>query len=229
MSFQETHPYNGECMPADTRILIVGTAPPPRFSNPRCKGTRPHKFDFDFFYGSGYNNMWLWLNQIAAEQGTALPNDEANAEVYGEAARNYLRKNRLWMKDVLQTYQRKPGHECGSSDDDIVKPRPSECTNFFEVLAKYLSIEALAFTSNKAAEWSFAAMGEPDHLRIFHDARDGRRNGDLAQPFHRMERGGRDVKFFLLPSPSGRAASNVQAINIYRSVFLLSGGVKVVF
>jgi hypothetical protein len=47
----ETHPYNlRETIPDETRLLIVGTAPPPRFSNPACGGMRG--LDFDFF---------LWL------------------------------------------------------------------------------------------------------------------------------------------------------------------------
>jgi hypothetical protein len=55
----ETHPYNSEPIPDNVRLLIVGTAPPPRFSNPQCEGVGAHKLDFEFFYGSGHNNMWL--------------------------------------------------------------------------------------------------------------------------------------------------------------------------
>ncbi len=139
MSCAEKHPYNSEPMPANVRLLIVGTAPPPRFSNPQCEGVRAHKLDFNFFYGSGDNNMWLLLNKIAANEGRALPNDEASAHEYGEAAREYLRRNPLWMKDVLQTYRRKTGRECSSADDDIIKPLPGECVNFAEVLVQHPS------------------------------------------------------------------------------------------
>lgn len=83
----ETYPYNSEPMPANVRLLIVGTAPPPRFSNPQCEGGRAHKLDFNFFYGSGHNNMWLWLNQIAADQEMALPNDDTGAQEYRKSAR----------------------------------------------------------------------------------------------------------------------------------------------
>jgi hypothetical protein len=213
MSYPETHPYNSEPLSDNVRLLIVGTAPPPRFSNPRCKGKEAHKLDFDFFYGSGHNNMWFWLNQIAACQGTPLPNDEAKSEEYGKAARDYLRRNRLWMKDVLQTYRRKPGCECNSGDDDIVKPLRSECVNFAEVIVQHPLIAALAFTSYKAAEWSFMAMGQPDHSRVDRDLTAG-----LTKPFHRMRISGREIRFFLLPSPSNRAVPSLEAVDIYKAV-----------
>jgi hypothetical protein len=218
MSVTETHPYNSEPIPNNARLLIVGTAPPPRFSNPQCKGVGVHKLDFEFFYGSGHNNMWHWINQIAVDQGIPLPSDEAEAEEYRKAAREYLIQNRLWMKDVLQTYRRKPARECSSRDDDIVEPLPGECINFAEVVVQHPSIEALAFTSHKAAGWSFMAMGQPDCLRAYCERSPNDRTMDLTEPFHRTSIGGREIKFFLLPSPSGRAVSNSEAIDIYKAV-----------
>lgn len=218
MSVTETHPYNSEPIPDNVRLLIVGTAPPPRFSNPKCEGVGAHKLDFEFFYGSGNNNMWLWLNQIAADQGVPLPNDETEAQAYRKAARDYLIHNRLWMKDILQTYRRKSGRECSSSDDDIIEPLPGECINFAEVVMQQPSIEALAFTSHKAAAWSFMAMGQPDRLRAYCEHLPNDRTIDLTEPFHRTNVGGREIEFFLLPSPSGRAASNSGAISIYKAV-----------
>lgn len=217
MSFTERHPYNSEPLPANVRLLIVGTAPPPRFSNPQCEGVRAHKLDFSFFYGSGHNSMWLWLNKIAADQGRALPNDEASAQEYGEAARAYLRRNRLWMKDVLQTYRRKTGRECSSADDDIITPLPGECVNFAEVLVQHPSIEALAFTSHRAFEWSLMAMEQSARLSAYRKPRRNDR-AHRTEPFDRMKIGGREIKFFLLPSPSGRAVSCCEAIDIYRTV-----------
>ena len=218
MSFPEKHPYNAEPMPAAVRSVIVGTAPPPRFSNPQCEGFGAHKLDFNFFYGSGHNNMWLWLNKIAADQGRALPNDEASAHEYGEAAREFLRRNRLWMRDVLQTYRRKTGRECSSADDDIIKPLPGECVNFAEVLVEHPSIEALAFTSHRAFEWALVAMGQSARLRAYRERVRNDRTIDRAQPFDQIKIGGREINLFLLPSPSGRAVSNSEAIDIYRNV-----------
>ena len=219
-----THPYNSEPMPANVRSLIVGTAPPPRFSNPKCEGVRAHKLDFKFFYGSGHNNMWLWLNRIAASQRRALPNDDSSAQEYGEAARAFLRQNGLWMKDVLHTYPRKAGRECSSNDDDIIKPLHGECINFVEVLVQHPSIEALAFTSHRAFQWSLMAMGQPDRSSTYRERWCDDRTMDLAQPFDRMMIGCREIKFFRLPSPSGRAVSNSKANTIYKAVLFETVG-----
>jgi hypothetical protein len=80
MATKETHPYNlRETIPDETRLLIVGTAPPPRFSNPACKGTRP--LDFDFFYGSEDNYMWEFLENISKEiDRKKLFADDASSE-----------------------------------------------------------------------------------------------------------------------------------------------------
>jgi hypothetical protein len=57
----EHHPYNHrEEVPQETRLLIIGTAPPPRFSNPAFRIMK--ELDFDFFYGSEDNYMWEFLD-----------------------------------------------------------------------------------------------------------------------------------------------------------------------
>src|SRR6478736_252206 len=107
MSYMETHPYNSEPIPDNARLLIVrDRAATQVLESPMRRGWSA-QLDFEFFYGSGHNNMWLWLNQIALDQGMPLPNEETEAQEYRKAARDYLIKNRLWMKDVLQTYRRK--------------------------------------------------------------------------------------------------------------------------
>ncbi len=64
---KETHPYNHhEAIPDGTCKLIVGTAPPPRFSHPRSTDKvclRP--CDLDFYYGSEDNFMWEFLERIS--------------------------------------------------------------------------------------------------------------------------------------------------------------------
>ena len=65
----EEHPYNkAYFIPESTETVIVGTAPPPQFSNPTLGGRR--EMDADFYYGSEDNYMW-WeiLNSIAKDAG----------------------------------------------------------------------------------------------------------------------------------------------------------------
>src|ERR1700693_4108094 len=125
----ETHPYNLSpkfSIPDDTRLLIVGTAPPPRFSNPASKDRRG--LDFDFFYGSEDNYMWEFLDNIAEEiDDEKLFADDASSEDCCDAARKFLQRHKIWMCDALQTYHRKEGMEWSASDADIV---PEQLTDF---------------------------------------------------------------------------------------------------
>jgi hypothetical protein len=62
------------------------------------------------------------------------------------------------------------------------------------------------------------AMGQPARSRACRKHRRNDRVMDRTQPFDRMKIDDREIKFFLLPSPSGRAISNSEAINIYQTV-----------
>ena len=218
-TFKETHPYNlQERIPDGTRILIVGTAPPPRFSNPNCEKVRAHRLDFKFFYGSGDNYLWKWMNEIAAEKGTPLPSDEAGPEEYSAAARSFLKAHKIWMKDVLQTYQRKPEDPCGAADTSLKPPRVEDCTNFLEVLEEHPSVEAVVFTSELAGAWTFMAMRDQELLRDYQQAfksHKAQEKGKVEnayvdfkkEPFHAAEICGRQIIFFIAISPSQRSGS----------------------
>ena len=133
VAFVETHPFHDEHpIREGTRTLVVGTAPPPRFSNPNCalKGVDP--LDFPFFYGSGKNGFWEIINRIAASMDTPLPSDSAPASEYLPKACDFLRVHKIWMKDVLQTYQR--SEECSSLDKHISDPKDEDLTDFRRVL-----------------------------------------------------------------------------------------------
>jgi hypothetical protein len=157
MTSEEKHPYNlCEKIPDDTRVLIVGTAPPPRFSKDTCGCLR--EGDFTFFYGAEENYMW-WglLNQIAKEieQNEFLDEGMSNEQCCS-AARAFLRRRKLWMRDVLQIYHRNEGAECSSDDSDIVRDKLTE----FRPILELRDLRILALTSEKAAEWTFDALYE---------------------------------------------------------------------
>jgi hypothetical protein len=100
-----THPYNkGELIPPDTRVLIVGTAPPPRFHDPKeLRGD-----DFDFFYGSEDNFMWEYLDKIAEEiDGAKLfsrtsPSARKREHATSNAATEAM--DILWRPTTMMTY-----------------------------------------------------------------------------------------------------------------------------
>jgi hypothetical protein len=51
------------------------------------------------------------------------------------------------------------GRECSASDDDMVPPPDTKFTSFRSVL-EVNSVVKLAFTSERAAEWTFFALGQ---------------------------------------------------------------------
>jgi len=217
----ESHPYNfQEPIPDGTRFLIVGTAPPPRFSTPRSNGGRREEWDVDFYYGSGSNYLWVFLDNIAFKaEGKLLLPEQLSAEQCRDEMRSFLRRHKIWMHDVLQTYRRNPGKEDSASDNDIVPPPNAKFTNFRTVL-EVKSILKLAFTSEMAAEWTLLALEEqqlltnPEHYKAAYSYW---RNIDrglpiekyierkFKQPFAQGQIANRDFCLYVLPSPTARA------------------------
>ncbi len=233
---KEQHPYNNpECVPADTRLLIVGTAPPPRFSKGSpCYGMRG--LDFDFYYGSEDNYMWQFLGEIADDINYSkkpLFTDEEKAEACEKTARTFLQKHKIWMYDTLQSYQRNAGRETSASDADIGL---REFTDFTPVFLKLIGLEAIAFTSEQAAIWTFEAFRERNLIAAeqykLHEERLARwrsikialvsRQNDIemkfGRPFLNADILGRPLNFYLLPSPTGRSRMGLK-INDKKEIY----------
>jgi len=237
----ETHPYNlRETIPDETRLLLVGTAPPPRFSNPACGGMRG--YDFDFFYGSEDNYMWEFLENIAEEiQQKKLFAEGASSEQCCDAARVFLRRYKLWMCDVLQRYQRKAGKGTSASDADIDPPALTDCTDFRSIIASHSCLNAIAFTSEKAAEWTFQKLGGSEldrYKKVLPEWRKIEKNVPLEEYAsrkyqqavlqHRIEQ--QDINFYILPSPTGRSQMKglctKEKQKIYKYVLFTKGPTK---
>lgn len=231
----EIHPYNlTELIPPGTRMLIVGTAPPPRFSFPR--GTDWSDLedprDTDFYYGSLRNNMWKFLDvvqdDVDGEKLLAL--DPLRRR---DKMRDFLRRHGIWMKDVLQTYNRKPGKKLGkepsASDADFGE---KTFTDFRPIFAANKNLTTVAFTSEKAAEWTFEALGQQTLLPLeqFKAAQSKRKVTKktsgikvFEQPLLSASVGDRELIFYVLPTPAnfaGRMKGLTSAIKkqTYRQV-----------
>jgi hypothetical protein len=97
---EETHPYNlREAIPSRTKVLLLGTAPPPRFSSPSCGEMRG--LDFDFFYGSEDNYMWVFLDDIAERiDGRKLFEEEFSSPQCSDVARDAENAGGRVMLDI---------------------------------------------------------------------------------------------------------------------------------
>lgn len=223
-SLIEIHPYNDrEVIPPDTKTLIIGTAPPPRFSNPACGGERD--LDVSFFYGSEENYLW-WeiLNSIAKdiEADQLFTDEDTKQECIGKM-RGFLKRRRMWMRDILQRYQRK--EPCSAADDKI---RPIEFTDFSTTFKEAACLSAIAFTSEQAAKWTFKAFIEQGLInKEGFDAYPKLRKKEEApiekykQPCFVTGIEQRTIRFYLLPTPTGRSRVGLRISdksNIYKSV-----------
>lgn len=231
----ETHPYNSLPIPPDTKILIVGTAPPPRFSLPRPPFGGPKEgLDADFFYGSEHNLLWHYLKLASGEPAFADPGTpEALAEDTESIMQDYLRRHRIWMRDVLQTYRRKKERPDSPLDVDIdLTAEGTTYLDFFAVLEAGRNIGRIVFTGVKASDWFFGkvlpvgrdAAAAKHYRRLFLDADAARKTRSGSQQytdeFCRADISGRVIRFHVAPSPSGSAGASEDKryVDIYRRI-----------
>lgn len=243
-SSHETHPYNSLPIPEGTKTLIVGTAPPPRFSLPRPPHEGPRKaYDADFYYGSDANWLWVYLEKAAGEELFAEPGTpEAVAEDTENLMQDFLRRHQLWMRDVLQTYRRKPEKHSSASDQDIdLAHEGTTFLKFIPTLKNNISIQKIVFTSEQAAKWFFKALGmETDEETIkqyqqkfslaHKDWKTLDGNEKYASALFTAIFFDRTISFYVAPSPSGAAGSKDvdSTAKIYKTIlFSKSPGMEI--
>jgi hypothetical protein len=238
MSEPEKHPFNDWryidelAPPIGTRKLIIGTAPPPRFAlsreERRAKQSKDgtnfyvHRRDMDFFYGSMGNHMWDWLQEIGTELGHTFPVDNIGSKPTIEeidrfaserrhAACEFLKTNRIWMKDVYQIYRRK---NVSAKDADI-----DDKTAIFSELRKVLeecpTVDWVFFTSVETGALFFRSQRLEFSEREYRGEMKARGLGSAKtcdelvgkhqREITRLNLGERTVHFFQLPSPSSVA------------------------
>jgi G:T/U-mismatch repair DNA glycosylase len=139
----EHHPYNDiDSIPPETRTLIIGTAPPLRFSNPRGRNWELGERDtFDFFYGSRDNGFWLILSEIFDSHDLVLNH-------LLDDVKYLLKSEGIWFHDIAQTYWRKKPDAADKSLDIVT------FSALDHLLARYTKIERLLFTSRDAEIYS---------------------------------------------------------------------------
>ena len=93
--FKHTHPYK-PFIHQDTKKLIVGTLPPPRFST----GNLLEK-DVDFCYGSYYNSLWLFIDAI---HNLKLRYDNSEEAVAQRKA--FLIQHHIGVCDIVESCER---------------------------------------------------------------------------------------------------------------------------
>jgi hypothetical protein len=186
--------------------------------------------------------MWEFLENIAEEiEQKKLFAEDASSEQCRDAARNFLRRYKLWMCDVLQRYQRVAGNGTSASDADIISPPLTDCTDFRSIIASHSCLNTNAFTSEKAAEWTFQKLGGSE-LDRYEKALPVWRKIEKNVPLdeyvsqkyqkallqHRTAQ--HDIDFYILPSPTGRpqmkGLGTKEKQEIYKYVLFTKGSTK---
>lgn len=131
--FLHFHPYK-PFLNKDTKKIIVGTLPPPRF----C--TKEYKLnDVDFCYGSQDGLLWKTLDVIF---NLNLKYQNTKEEI--EKRKNFLISQKIGVCDLVETCKRKKidASDLGMSD---VKLR-----DILKYLEEYINIDTIIFTGGNS-------------------------------------------------------------------------------
>lgn len=150
--FLHKHPYK-PFIQTDTKKLIVGTLPPPRFST----GELLEK-DVDFCYGSYYNSLWLYIDEIHSLNLRYDNSDEAVKE-----RKQFLIKNKIGVCDIVESCERK---KIDASDLGMTNIK---LRNLIGFIKQYPNIDTLLFTggnSKNGPEYFFRKHLKDHNLKL---------------------------------------------------------------
>ena len=131
--FFHKHPY-APFIQKDTRKLIVGTLPPPRFST----GNLLEK-DVNFCYGSYYNSLWLFIDKI---HNLNLRYDNSKAAI--EERKQFLITHKIGVCDIVESAERE---KVDASDLGMQNIKLRDVVGY---LKQYPSIDTILFTGGKS-------------------------------------------------------------------------------
>ncbi|MBC3847330.1 uracil-DNA glycosylase family protein [Winogradskyella echinorum] len=131
--FKHKHPYK-PFIQSDTKKLIVGTLPPPRFST----GELLEK-DVDFCYGSYYNSLWLFIDKI---HNLNLRYDNSNEAI--DQRKAFLIKHKIGVCDIVESAEREKIDASDLGMKNII------LRDIVGYLKQYPSIETILFTGGNS-------------------------------------------------------------------------------
>jgi G:T/U-mismatch repair DNA glycosylase len=131
--FKHKHPYQ-PFIKNDTKKLIVGTLPPPRFAT----GELLEK-DVNFCYGSYYNSLWLFIDKI---HNLNLRYDNSQEAI--EERKRFLIENKIGVCDIVESAERE---KIDASDLGMQNIKLRDVVGY---LKEYPSIETILFTGGNS-------------------------------------------------------------------------------
>ncbi|KGQ69871.1 DNA glycosylase [Chelonobacter oris] len=195
--FLHRHPYP-PFIPTTADKLIVGTLPPPRFSQGLLKAD-----DVDFCYGSRDGQLWLILGKIFAIDFLF-----ENSQSAVEQRRDFLIKHRIGICDMVRQCRRQKIDASDSGMSQIIL-RP-----LLQYLAEYPMIKTLLFTGGNS-------KNSPEYLFRQHLKNAGLTldliDGNIPR-IHQFDWQNRTFTTVSLTAPSGAANRAVGAMAEYKTL-----------
>ena len=131
--FKHQHPYKPFIYETTTK-LIVGTLPPPRFST----GNLLEK-DVDFCYGSYYNSLWLFIDNI---HNLNLRYDNSKEAI--EQRKQFLIQHNIGVCDIVESCER------DKIDASDLGMKNIQLRNLIGYLHQFPNIDTLLFTGGNS-------------------------------------------------------------------------------
>ena len=197
--FFHQHPYK-PYIPEKTTKLLIGTLPPPRFSQKKLASN-----DVDFCYGSGKGLLWPVIDIIFSLNLIYKPTKEAIKQ-----RKDFLIKNKIGICDIVESCHRKKidASDLGMQD---VKLR-----NIISYLNQHPLIDTLLFmggNSKNGPEYFFRKHIKDNHLTLEVISNDVPR-------IHQFYLDNRVIRTVSLISPSGSANRAIGSTIVYKQMKL---------
>ncbi|TYA66002.1 uracil-DNA glycosylase family protein [Seonamhaeicola marinus] len=202
--FKHKHPYK-PFIQKDTKKLIVGTLPPPRFST----GELLEK-DVDFCYGSYYNSLWLYIDKI---HGLGLRYDNSQEAI--EERKQFLIKHKIGVCDIVDSAERE---KIDASDLGMQNIKLRDVIGYIK---KYPSIETILFTggnSKNGPEYFFRRHIKDYGLKLELVSKEVPRIHQLTLCHSERSEESRIIKTVSLTSASGSANRAVGSMKKYQEL-----------
>lgn len=197
--FHHIHPYP-PFIPENATKLIVGTLPPPRFTQRELK-----EDDVDFCYGSRDGQLWIILNRIFD-----LDLKFENTQEAVQQRKDFLKDRGIGICDVVESSRRE---KIDASDLGMQKV---ELRDMIAILRDHPKINTLLFTggnSKNGPEYFFRKyLKDSEHdirLKVI---------SNKSPRIHQFIVDGRLIKTVSLIAPSGAANIAVGSSQLYKDM-----------
>ena len=195
--FLHKHPY-APFIQGNTKKLIVGTLPPPRFTT----GDLLEK-DVDFCYGSYYNSLWLFIDHI---HQLSLRYDNSQEAI--DQRKSFLIEHQIGVCDIVESAER---DKIDASDLGMKNIKLRDLIGY---LKQYPSIETLLFiggNSKNGPEYFFRKHLRDYNLKLELVSKEVPR-------VHQFSIDDRIIKTVSLTSSSGAANISISQIPLYKQL-----------